>query len=312
MNIDQIEVRGIRELGRHGVFTRERHELQPFEVDLVVVADLARAGRSDDIADTIDYGALATRVAGIISSTSFHLLEALAQHIADDVLADERALEVHVTVAKLRPPIACDLRDVRVSIQRSQRADQVQSFAVAKGLGQESPRTTYLGLGSNLGDRAGYLRSAIDALIEIDPMAKVSPVYESTPIGGPAGQGPYLNCVVSLETTMSPADLLDVAHELEARAERIRNERFGPRTLDVDILLIEGFTCFDEDLTVPHPRMWERAFVLAPLADLDLELVGNDWVNQLGGDGVVADLVHQVDVVVDSRLGGGARPEAEK
>jgi 2-amino-4-hydroxy-6-hydroxymethyldihydropteridine diphosphokinase len=123
----------------------------------------------------------------------------------------------------------------------------------------------YLGLGSNLGDRRAHLRRAIDALPGV---VAVSPVYETEPVGGPPGQEPYLNLVVALETDRSPRELLELAHDLEDAAGRVRKERHGPRTLDVDVLLV-GPLCVDEpDLVVPHPRMWERRFVLAPLADL--------------------------------------------
>jgi 2-amino-4-hydroxy-6-hydroxymethyldihydropteridine diphosphokinase len=132
----------------------------------------------------------------------------------------------------------------------------------------------YLGLGSNMGDRRGHLRAAVAALPDV---VAVSPVYETDPVGGPAGQGPYLNLVVALETDRSPRELLDLAQNLEAAAGRVRKERFGPRTLDIDILLV-GSLCVDEpDLVVPHPRMWERRFVLAPLADL-----ANGSVRRLG------------------------------
>jgi 2-amino-4-hydroxy-6-hydroxymethyldihydropteridine diphosphokinase len=87
-------------------------------------------------------------------------------------------------------------------------------------------------------------------------------------VGGPADQSPYLNLVVELDTDRSPRDLLDVARALEAAAGRIRTEPDGPRTLDVDILLVGDLTVQDDDLVVPHPRMWQRRFVLAPLADL--------------------------------------------
>ncbi len=123
----------------------------------------------------------------------------------------------------------------------------------------------YLGLGSNLGDRRAHLRAAVAALPDV---VAVSPVYETDPVGGPPGQGPYLNLVVVLETDRSPRQLLDLAHSLEDAAGRVRKERDGPRTLDVDVLLV-GDLCVDEaDLVVPHPRMWQRRFVLAPLADL--------------------------------------------
>ncbi len=123
----------------------------------------------------------------------------------------------------------------------------------------------YLGLGSNLGDRRAHLRAAVAALPDV---VAVSPVYETDPVGGPPGQGPYLNLVVALETARSPRDLLELAHSVEDAAGRVRKERDGPRTLDVDVLLV-GDLCVDEpDLVVPHPRMWQRRFVLVPLADL--------------------------------------------
>ena len=123
----------------------------------------------------------------------------------------------------------------------------------------------YLGLGSNLGDRRAHLRAAVAALPDV---VAVSPVYETEPIGGPAAQSPYLNLVVALDTDLSPRDLLALADRLEQAAGRVRTEPNGPRTLDVDVLLVGDLTVRDADLVVPHPRMWQRRFVLAPLADL--------------------------------------------
>ena len=123
----------------------------------------------------------------------------------------------------------------------------------------------YLGLGSNLGDRRAHLRAAVAALLDV---VAVSPVYETEPVGGPSGQGPYLNLVVALETELSPRELLELGNRLEEAAGRVRTEANGPRTLDVDVLLVGDLTVHDDDLVVPHPRMWQRRFVLAPLADL--------------------------------------------
>ncbi|MGO9913015.1 MAG: 2-amino-4-hydroxy-6-hydroxymethyldihydropteridine diphosphokinase [Acidimicrobiales bacterium] len=135
----------------------------------------------------------------------------------------------------------------------------------------------WLGLGSNLGDRQSYLVDAVAALRRLDPELQVSPVYETAPVGGPEGQGSYLNCVVKLETDLSPRALLAVAQGLESDAERVRTERDGPRTLDVDLLLLDDLVIDDPDLVVPHPRLSERAFVLAPLEDLDPDRVPADW-----------------------------------
>jgi 2-amino-4-hydroxy-6-hydroxymethyldihydropteridine diphosphokinase len=131
----------------------------------------------------------------------------------------------------------------------------------------------FLGLGSNQGDRWKLLREAVASLPDV---VAVSPVYETDPVGGPAGQPPYLNCVVELDTALPPRQLLGICHRLETAAERVRHERWGPRTLDVDILLVDGVTVGDPDLQIPHPRMRERRFVLEPLRDLAPELVTED------------------------------------
>ena len=131
-------------------------------------------------------------------------------------------------------------------------------------------RRAYLGIGSNLGERLGYLQLAVDELAGADgvTVVGVSPVYETAPVGGPA-QPDYLNAVVAVDTTLTPHELLRVAHGIEAEAERVRTVRWGPRTLDVDVLLVGDERVDDPDLVIPHPRMAERAFVVVPLADLD-------------------------------------------
>jgi 2-amino-4-hydroxy-6-hydroxymethyldihydropteridine diphosphokinase len=138
----------------------------------------------------------------------------------------------------------------------------------------------FLGLGSNLGDREAQLRRAIEGISDV---IAVSPVYETDPVGGPE-QGPYLNVVVELETALSPRELLDLCHRLEKAAQRVRVERWGPRTLDVDVLLVGDLTVDEPDLQVPHPRLYERRFVLAPLADLAPDLVPPDKLEASAGE----------------------------
>ncbi len=128
----------------------------------------------------------------------------------------------------------------------------------------------FLGLGSNVGDRWAHLRAAVDGLPDV---VAVSPVYETEPVGGPHGQDPYLNLVVELDTELGPRDLLALWRRLEDAAGRVRAERWGPRTLDVDVLLVGDAVVDDPDLQVPHPRMWERPFVVVPLADIAPDLV---------------------------------------
>jgi 2-amino-4-hydroxy-6-hydroxymethyldihydropteridine diphosphokinase len=128
----------------------------------------------------------------------------------------------------------------------------------------------YLGLGSNLGDRLANLQAAVDAL-QREPALRVtasSRVWETTPVGGPP-QPDYLNAVVRIETDLSARDLLHVARRVESRLGRIRKERWGARTIDVDVLLHDDEQIDEPDLVVPHPRMTQRAFVLLPLLELE-------------------------------------------
>jgi 2-amino-4-hydroxy-6-hydroxymethyldihydropteridine diphosphokinase len=96
-------------------------------------------------------------------------------------------------------------------------------------------------------------------------------VYETDPVGGPE-QGEFLNAVVALDTSCTPRELLALGQRLEAAAHRVRQERWGPRTLDVDVLLVGALEVHEPDLEVPHPRMWERGFVMVPLGELDPSL----------------------------------------
>lgn len=127
----------------------------------------------------------------------------------------------------------------------------------------------FLGLGSNIGDRRSYLRHAVAAMPDV---VAVSPVYETDPVGGPE-QDPYLNIVVELETTADPRQLLERCRSIEAAAQRHRTVHWGPRTLDVDVLLVGDLVVDDDDLAVPHPRMHQRNFVMRPLLDLDPTIV---------------------------------------
>ena len=129
----------------------------------------------------------------------------------------------------------------------------------------------YLSLGSNLGDREGFLALGVRTVADGDAL-RVSPLYETEPVGGPE-QGPFLNVVVELETTASPQALLERCRAAEAAAARVRTVRHGPRTLDADVLLVGDLVVDEPDLVVPHPRMWQRRFVVQPLADLAPALV---------------------------------------
>lgn len=135
----------------------------------------------------------------------------------------------------------------------------------------------YIGLGSNLGDRLAYLQLGVDSLTRVPRVGvlAVSRVYETAPVGGPC-QDAFMNAVVAIDTDLEPNELLRQCQHIEGLAARERKEHWGPRTLDVDILLVEGLIVETDDLTIPHPRVWERGFVLAPLRDVAPELVDAD------------------------------------
>jgi 2-amino-4-hydroxy-6-hydroxymethyldihydropteridine diphosphokinase len=127
----------------------------------------------------------------------------------------------------------------------------------------------FLGLGSNLGDRLANLQRAID-LLAAEPgisVIRTSRVWETDPVGGPE-QPDFLNTVAEIDTTLEPDDLLGAANRVEATLGRTRDVHRGPRTIDIDVLMIDRLTIHDDHLTVPHPRMHERAFVLMPLLEL--------------------------------------------
>jgi 2-amino-4-hydroxy-6-hydroxymethyldihydropteridine diphosphokinase len=146
-----------------------------------------------------------------------------------------------------------------------------------------------LALGSNLGDRQDILQGAVDAIAGLPGVrvTAVSPVYETAPVGGPA-QPDYLNAVVLADATAPARELLDRLHEIEAAFDRVRLVRWGPRTLDIDVIMFGGERSDDPELTLPHPRAHERAFVLAPWHDVDPDAA-------LPGHGPVAELLAKAD-----------------
>ncbi|HVB05262.1 MAG TPA: 2-amino-4-hydroxy-6-hydroxymethyldihydropteridine diphosphokinase [Acidimicrobiales bacterium] len=158
-------------------------------------------------------------------------------------------------------------------------------------------RRVHLGLGSNLGARWSHLAAAIEELTGLDGGLALSSIYETAPVGGPA-QGPYLNAVVAFDSAAPHRELLALAQRLERAAGRVRLERWGPRTLDVDVLLVEGETSADPEIELPHPRLYERAFVLAPLEEISPSLAPAGWREALGGEGAVAAEVRRVGTIV--------------
>ena len=245
---DRIVLHGLRAHGFHGVFPAERRDGQEFVVDAELEVDVRTAAASDALADTVDYGTLAHRLHDIVTGEPVDLIEKLASMLAIACLADPKVHAATVTVHKPSAPIPLPFGDVTVQVRRERL-------------------TAVFSLGSNLGDRLEHLSSGLAVLGSLVAIRAVSPVYETAPVGGPE-QGAYLNAVV-LAGVADPDTALAAAHAAEQSQLRERGVRFGPRTLDVDVICVDGVVSDDPRLTLPHPRAHERAFVLAPWADVD-------------------------------------------
>ncbi|WP_181274704.1 2-amino-4-hydroxy-6-hydroxymethyldihydropteridine diphosphokinase [Brevibacterium oceani] len=262
---DRIELRGLRVHGNHGVFEFEKREGQDFVIDVTLHTSVARAAATDDLTETIHYGELAEDVAGIVENTTFDLIETLAETIADHCL--NLCDHVEVVVHKPSAPIRRTFNDVSVSVERRR--------AAANGTDRSAGRSeAHLNLGANLGDARDTLDQAVEAL-ERHPeisVEKRSSLYRTAPWGG-VDQNDFLNLGLIVNTTLNAAELLAVAQGIEVACGRTRELRWGPRTLDIDLIRFgagdDELVSDTDRLTLPHPRAHERAFVLAPWAELD-------------------------------------------
>ncbi|MEZ5168143.1 MAG: 2-amino-4-hydroxy-6-hydroxymethyldihydropteridine diphosphokinase [Acidimicrobiales bacterium] len=238
-----IELRSLRLLCLCGALPEEQQRRQPYELDIDLVASVA-ATATDRLDDTLDYGAVLDRVVAVTGAESFQLFERMAQRIAEVLLDDERVDEVTVTGSQ-----APTSRAARSRVER--RAPDPAPLVTGA-------RRALLALGSNMGDRVAHLRSAVDQLPDV---GAVSSVYETPPVSD-VEQGPYLNMVVRLRTGLGGLELLEVCRACERAAGRAERS-LGPRTLDVDVLWVDGERIDDPpELVVPlspHVRAVVRA-----------------------------------------------------
>ncbi|WP_210507691.1 dihydroneopterin aldolase [Naasia sp. SYSU D00057] len=270
MTGDRISLRGLRVFGRHGVLPFEREQGQDFLIDLDLAVDLRSAAASDDVADTVHYGELAEEIAAVVGGEPVDLIETLAARIADAVLRHDRVREVRVTVHKPQAPITVAFGDVSVTIERT------------------APEPVVLALGSNLGDRAATLASAVRALRALPGLTVTaeSPVLETVALtleGEDPDKPGYLNQVVLGRSDLGPEPLLEALLAIERAHGRVRAERWGDRTLDLDLIAYGDRRIDTPDLQLPHPRAAERDFVLRPWlqADPDAVLPGAGRVDAL-------------------------------
>lgn len=254
--MDRIRIKNLRVFAHHGVYEQEKEQGQNFCVNAVLYVDTERAAESDDIADAVDYGAVCLFIDHYMRENRFDLLEAVAEHVAKEILFEFPAVQkVEIEIEKPDAPIPLRFDGVSVKITRGWHR-------------------VFIALGSNMGNRLKYMERAVANLQEDSNFRniKVSDYIETAPYGG-VEQDDFLNGVLEAETLYSPTGLLERLQKEEQLADRKREVHWGPRTLDLDILFYDDLVLDGEKLSIPHPDMKNRKFVLEPLSALAAALV---------------------------------------
>lgn len=249
--MDKIIIKNLEVYAYHGVLEEERRLGQRFFVDAVMHIDLRRAGESDDLDETVNYAELCRKISEYTQKNPRRLIEAAAEDITRLVLTEYSCVKkIGITVKKPSAPVGLPIEYPAVSIERSRH-------------------TAYIALGSNMGDREEYLKKAVKAVDEDEScnVIAVSDFIVTEPVGG-VEQEDFLNGCMKIETLYTPYELLSALNAIEAEAGRKRLIHWGPRTLDLDIILYDEEIVDEKDLKIPHKEMQNRRFVLEPLAQL--------------------------------------------
>ena len=246
--MDQIKISRLEVFGNHGVFPEETKLGQKFLVNATLYTDTRGAGLTDDLKQSIHYGEVCHEIHQFLRQHTCRLIEAAAEQLAEHLLLGIPRLDLEI----LKPwaPIGLSLDTVSVCISRGWHE-------------------AYLALGSNLGDREGYLTKAVEKLRGISGcrVEQVSDFIETEPYGG-VEQAPFLNGCLKLSTIRTPWELLGEMNRIEAEAGRERLVHWGPRTLDLDLIFYDDLVTEEPRLLLPHPDLANRTFVLEPLAQL--------------------------------------------
>lgn len=249
--MDQIIIEELAVFAHHGVYREENEKGQNFYVNAVLETDTRRAGTLDDLGFSTNYGEVCAFVSSFLQEHTYRLIETAAERTAEALLLRFPLIRrLTLEIRKPEAPIPLPFGSVSVKIVRGWRR-------------------AYLSCGSNMGDRRAHLDGAVEALKADDKcrVLRVSDWIETTPYGG-VEQDDFLNGAVMLDTIYTPEELLEKLHEIENDHQRERKIHWGPRTLDLDLLLYEDCVMCTEELAVPHMDMHNRAFVLKPLAQI--------------------------------------------
>ena len=249
--MDKIRIENLEVFANHGVFPEETKLGQKFLVSCSLYLDTRKAGKKDDLDASVHYGLVSHLLKKEMEENTFALIESVAEHLAECVLLyDEKIREVEIEVKKPWAPIGLPLEYVSVTIRRKWHE-------------------AYVAVGSNIGEKESYILQAIEKLKNRRDcrVKKVSSLIETEPYGV-VEQDKFLNGALVMETLLTPQELLDVLHEIEAEANRERTLRWGPRTLDLDIIFFDDEIIQEEALCIPHVDMHNRLFVLEPLREI--------------------------------------------
>ena len=248
---DEIRIEKLGVFAHHGVYPEETKKGQTFYVNTVLYTDTHKAGISDELEHTVDYGNVCHFITNWMQNNTCRLLEAVAERLARAILLQYgRVSAIDLEIVKPFAPVRLPFEGISVKIHRSWHK-------------------AYIALGSNMGNREKYLSGALEAM-KTHPLMRLGEVSElivTRPYGG-GGQEDFLNGVAEVETLLDPEQLLETLHEMEKAAGRERPLRWGPRTLDLDILFYDQLVLESKDLVIPHPDMQNRLFVLQPLAEI--------------------------------------------
>lgn len=249
--MDKIHIKNLEVFARHGVFPEENALGQKFVVSAVLYTSTREAGRADDLAKSIHYGEVSRFITEFMEQNTFQLLETAAERLAEELLLNTERLEkIRLEIKKPWAPVGLPLETVSVEIERGWH-------------------TAYIALGSNLGDKEANLRLGVEGLrfTRGCRVEAVSDFLVTAPYGG-VEQDDFLNGAMKIRTLLTPHELLERLHEIEQEAKRERVVRWGPRTLDLDILLYDDLILDEEELHIPHIEMYKRDFVLKPLCQI--------------------------------------------
>lgn len=249
--MDYILIENLILFANHGVLPEENRLGQKFVLSGKLYFDLSEAGETDDINKTVNYAELCAMITEYTKAHTCKLIESAVSQIADEILIRYPLIKcVELTLRKPWAPIGLPIDCAGVSVTRSRH-------------------TAYIALGSNMGDKRAYLDEAVRKLDADDHcrVVRVSDFIETEPYGG-VEQDSFLNGALELETLYSPERLLTLLNDIEAQAHRERKIHWGPRTLDLDIILYDDIIMQTERLTIPHIDMCRRDFVLKPMAQI--------------------------------------------